>query len=41
MHDSEQAVDTALDDYDLLRAHALSPDESLPLIKSLLKEYRA
>lgn len=41
MHDSEQAVDAALDDYDLLRANALSPDESLPLVKSLLKECRA
>ncbi|KPC58840.1 helix-turn-helix domain-containing protein [Streptomyces chattanoogensis] len=40
MHDSAQTVDTALDDYDLLRAHALSPDESLALIKTLLKEYR-
>lgn len=29
MHDSEQAVVAALDDYDLLRAHALSPDQSL------------
>ncbi|PNE42215.1 helix-turn-helix domain-containing protein [Streptomyces noursei] len=41
MHESEQMVGAALDDYDLLRAHALSPDESLPLIKTLLKEYRA
>ncbi|MFD8543963.1 Scr1 family TA system antitoxin-like transcriptional regulator [Streptomyces sp. NPDC059649] len=41
MHDSAQTVDAALDDYDLLRAHALSPDQSLPLIKTLLKEYRA
>ncbi|MGW2627976.1 helix-turn-helix domain-containing protein [Streptomyces chattanoogensis] len=40
MHDSEQTVDAALDDYDLLRAHALSPDQSLALIKALLKEYR-
>ncbi|MDC7339130.1 helix-turn-helix domain-containing protein [Streptomyces lydicus] len=40
IHDSEQTVDAALDDYDLLRAHALSPDESLALIKTLLKEYR-
>ncbi|MEU9114347.1 helix-turn-helix transcriptional regulator [Streptomyces sp. NPDC048483] len=40
MHDSEQTVDAALDDYDLLRAHALSPDESLTLIKTLLKECR-
>lgn len=41
MYDSAQAVDSALDDYDLLRAHALSPDQSLALIKNLLKEYRA
>ncbi|REK90920.1 XRE family transcriptional regulator [Streptomyces inhibens] len=41
MHDSAQTVDAALDDYDLLRAHALSPDQSLTVIKSLLKEYRA
>ncbi|WP_078893694.1 helix-turn-helix transcriptional regulator [Streptomyces sp. CT34] len=41
MHDSAQTVDTALDDYDLLRAHSLAPDQSLALIKKLLKEYRA
>ncbi|MEU8682469.1 helix-turn-helix transcriptional regulator [Streptomyces sp. NPDC048611] len=41
MHDSAQTVDAALDDYDLLRAHALSPDRSVTLIKNLLKEYRA
>ncbi|WP_236572873.1 helix-turn-helix domain-containing protein [Streptomyces sp. GS7] len=41
MHDSAQTVDAALDDYDLLRAHALAPDQSLALIKNLLKEYRA
>ncbi|MFG2137497.1 Scr1 family TA system antitoxin-like transcriptional regulator [Streptomyces sp. NPDC048650] len=41
MHDSAQTVDAALDDYDLLRAHALSPDRSVSLIKKLLKEYRA
>lgn len=41
MHDSAQTVDAALDDYDLLRAHALSPDRSSTLIKTLLKEYRA
>ncbi|MFD3418761.1 helix-turn-helix domain-containing protein [Streptomyces decoyicus] len=41
MYDSEQTVDAALDDYDLLRAHALSPDQSVTLIKALLKEYRA
>ncbi|WP_407286490.1 Scr1 family TA system antitoxin-like transcriptional regulator [Streptomyces sp. BP-8] len=40
MHDSAQMVDAALDDYDLLRANALSPDESLTAIKTLLKEYR-
>ncbi|ARF59448.1 helix-turn-helix domain-containing protein [Streptomyces gilvosporeus] len=41
MHDSAQTVEAALDDYDLLRAHALAPDQSLALIKNLLKEYRA
>ncbi|GGW90065.1 helix-turn-helix domain-containing protein [Streptomyces noursei] len=41
MHDSEQTVDAAVDDYDLLRAHALAPDQSLALIKNLLKEYQA
>ncbi|MFI6767897.1 helix-turn-helix domain-containing protein [Streptomyces sp. NPDC050355] len=41
MHDSAQTVDAALDDYDLLRAHALSPDQSGALIKTLLEEYRA
>ncbi|MEU5207903.1 helix-turn-helix transcriptional regulator [Streptomyces sp. NPDC020742] len=40
MHDSAQTVDAALDDYDLLRAHALSPDGSVTLIRTLLKEYR-
>ncbi|MFI0786601.1 Scr1 family TA system antitoxin-like transcriptional regulator [Streptomyces lydicus] len=40
MYDSAHTVDAALDDYDLLRAHALSPDRSLALIKTLLKEYR-
>ncbi|GAU69889.1 putative transcriptional regulator [Streptomyces sp. NBRC 110611] len=41
MYDSAQAVDAALDDYDLLRAHALAPEQSLTLIKTLLKEYHA
>lgn len=41
MRDFAQTVDAALDDYDLLRANALSPDESQTLIKTLLKEYRA
>ncbi|MFI7103746.1 Scr1 family TA system antitoxin-like transcriptional regulator [Streptomyces sp. NPDC050161] len=41
MHDSAQTVEAALDDYDLLRAHALSPDRSLDLITTVLKEYRA
>lgn len=40
MHDSAQTVASALDDYDLLRAHALSPDRSLSLIKTVSKEYR-
>lgn len=41
MHDSARTVASALDDYDLLRAHALSPDRSLTLIKTLAKEYCA
>ncbi|KUL37286.1 DNA-binding protein [Streptomyces sp. NRRL F-4489] len=41
MHDSAQTVDAALDDYDLLRANALSLSESTDLIKTLLKEYRS
>ncbi len=41
MHDSAKTVSAALDDYDLLRAHALSPDQSRGLIIVLLKEYRA
>ncbi|MFJ5674788.1 helix-turn-helix domain-containing protein [Streptomyces sp. NPDC093097] len=41
MHDSAQTVEAALDDYDLLRAHALGPDRSLALVKNLLKEYQA
>ncbi|MFD5749774.1 Scr1 family TA system antitoxin-like transcriptional regulator [Streptomyces sp. NPDC127033] len=41
MHDSARTVTAALDDYDLLRAHALSPDRSLTLIRTLSKEYRA
>ncbi|MFF2922245.1 helix-turn-helix transcriptional regulator [Streptomyces celluloflavus] len=41
MHDSPQSVAAALDDYDRLRANALSPDQSLALIRTLLKEYRA
>ncbi|EFL25187.1 xre family toxin-antitoxin system, antitoxin component [Streptomyces himastatinicus ATCC 53653] len=40
MHDSPRTVTAALDDYDLLRAHALSPDRSTALIKTLVKEYR-
>lgn len=40
MHDSAQTVASALDDSDLLRAHALSPDRSLSLIKTVSKEYR-
>ncbi|MCK7627171.1 helix-turn-helix transcriptional regulator [Streptomyces sp. RS10V-4] len=40
MHDSAQTVDAALDDYDLLRANALSLGESTALIETLLKEYR-
>lgn len=41
MHDSAQTVESALDDYDLLRANALSLGQSTALIKALLKEYRA
>ncbi|NJQ16905.1 helix-turn-helix domain-containing protein [Streptomyces bohaiensis] len=41
MHDGGEAVTAALDDYDLLRANALSLDDSLSLMTSLLKEYRA
>ncbi|MEU5306814.1 helix-turn-helix transcriptional regulator [Streptomyces noursei] len=41
MHDAAQTVEAALDDYDLLRANALSPSQSTDLIKTLLKEYRA
>ncbi|MEU9124143.1 helix-turn-helix transcriptional regulator [Streptomyces sp. NPDC048506] len=40
MYDSAQTVDAALDDYDLLRAHALCPEQSAALIKTLFKEYR-
>ncbi|MDT0318225.1 DUF5753 domain-containing protein [Streptomyces millisiae] len=40
MHDSAETVASALDDYDLLRAHALSPDRSLAMIERLLKELR-
>jgi hypothetical protein len=40
MHDLPQTVADALDDYDLLRAHALSPDQSRTLMANLLKEYR-
>ncbi|WP_431042405.1 helix-turn-helix domain-containing protein [Streptomyces sp. P1-3] len=39
MHDFAGTVAAAEDDYDLLRAHALSPAESVALIKALLKEY--
>ncbi|SFC14102.1 Scr1 family TA system antitoxin-like transcriptional regulator [Streptomyces aidingensis] len=41
MYDSARTVTAALDDYDLLRAHALSPDRALVLLETLLKEYRA
>ncbi|MEO3752295.1 helix-turn-helix transcriptional regulator [Streptomyces sp. B6B3] len=40
MHDSAKTVTAALDDYDLLRAHAFSPEQSRNLITSLMKEYR-
>ncbi|MDT0309714.1 helix-turn-helix transcriptional regulator [Streptomyces sp. DSM 44917] len=38
LYDAAPAVDRAMDDYDRLRAHALSPDASLAFIKSLLEE---
>ncbi|MFI1204305.1 DUF5753 domain-containing protein [Streptomyces sp. NPDC020883] len=41
MHDSAQTVESAQDDYDLLRANALSLGASTALIKTLLEEYRA
>ncbi|MEU2366697.1 helix-turn-helix domain-containing protein [Streptomyces noursei] len=41
IHDSAHTVESALDDYDLLRAHALAPDQSLSLIEKMLREYRA
>ncbi|MFD9815672.1 Scr1 family TA system antitoxin-like transcriptional regulator [Streptomyces sp. NPDC059080] len=41
LYDSDPTVSLHLDSYDRLRAHALSPTESLALIKSLLKEYRS
>ncbi|MGP3968386.1 helix-turn-helix domain-containing protein [Streptomyces sp. 6N223] len=37
---SPERVAAASDDYDRLRAHALSPDQSLSLIKTVLEEYR-
>ena len=40
MHDSARTVAAAQDDYDLLRANALSPDATLAMITSLLKEFR-
>ncbi|MGW7486809.1 helix-turn-helix domain-containing protein [Streptomyces sp. NPDC054786] len=41
LYDSAPTVALHLDSYDRLRAHALSPGESLALIKSLVKEYRS
>ncbi|MFF2375203.1 helix-turn-helix transcriptional regulator [Streptomyces xiamenensis] len=40
LYDSDGTVAWALDNYDRLRAHALSPDASLVLIESVSKEYR-
>jgi transcriptional regulator with XRE-family HTH domain len=39
LYDSARTVEAALDNYDRLRAHALSPGESLALIRTLLKEH--
>ncbi|MFJ9406382.1 helix-turn-helix domain-containing protein [Streptomyces sp. NPDC101393] len=41
VYDSSATTALHLDSYDRLRAHALSPGESLALIKSLMKEYRS
>ncbi|WP_341829901.1 hypothetical protein [Streptomyces hainanensis] len=41
MHDAARTVAAARDDYDLLRANALSPDATPAMITSLLKEFRA
>ncbi|WP_432141671.1 helix-turn-helix domain-containing protein [Streptomyces sp. bgisy084] len=41
LYDSAQTVSLHLDSYDRLRAHALSPGDSVALIKSLAKEYRS
>ncbi|MFE1771241.1 helix-turn-helix domain-containing protein [Streptomyces sp. NPDC059008] len=40
LYDSAETVASHTDSYDRLRANALSPERSLTLIKSLLKEYR-
>ncbi|MGW2405354.1 helix-turn-helix domain-containing protein [Streptomyces sp. NPDC001739] len=40
LYDSAETVASYVDSYDRLRAHALSPERSLALIKSLSKEYR-
>ncbi|MGK5529087.1 helix-turn-helix domain-containing protein [Streptomyces sp. URMC 129] len=41
LYDQPKTVGKAQDDYDRIRAHALSPVESLAFIKSLSKEYRS
>jgi hypothetical protein len=41
LYDSAQTVAWAMDNYDRLRANALSLDGSLAMVKSLLKELRA
>ncbi|MFD8324808.1 helix-turn-helix domain-containing protein [Streptomyces lydicus] len=40
LYDSSETVASYVDSYDRLRAHALSPERSQALIKSLVKEYR-
>ncbi|MGW6457065.1 DUF5753 domain-containing protein [Streptomyces sp. NPDC055078] len=40
LYRSATSVRTALENYDRLRAHALSPDDSVALMKTVHKEYR-
>ncbi|WP_234320207.1 helix-turn-helix domain-containing protein [Streptomyces sp. SBT349] len=41
VYDAPKVVRGSVDAYDRLRAHALSPDDSVALVTSLLKEYRS